>query len=108
LTIELIPRRKRVVLPHAGFIPCIFPPVRISRTNYLKTLNLNMPPSQRTRQQACSALYAFTQCNSLSKNRTLQRSSARHGALSNTTSEEACSKVSLFRRGGSPLSIGQE
>ena len=30
LTIELTPRRKRLVLPLAGFTPCIFPPVRLT------------------------------------------------------------------------------
>ena len=38
----------------------------------------------------------FTQCNSLSNNRTPLLSSARHVALSNTIPEGICSKVSFF------------
>ena len=66
------------MLPHAGLIPCIFPPVRLTRyeprlrTNYLKTLNLNNAAISTCETAGCSALYAFTQCNSLSKNKTLQ------------------------------------
>ena len=44
----------------------------------------------------------FTQCNSLSKNRTLLLSSARHRALSSSArlkldTGRACSKISLFK-----------
>ncbi len=38
----------------------------------------------------------FTQCNSLSNNRTLLLSSARHEALSNIAPEGTCSKVNFF------------
>ena len=113
LTIELIPRRKRscCFMPdHSMHISACAPrEVRAPLTHeFLKTLNLNTPPTQLASEQACSALYAFTQCNSLSKNRTLQKSSARHEALSNIAPEGVCSKVSLFHRRSSPLSIGQE